>query len=331
MSIRPLVAALALALSHLPVPAIAQATAPLKKVTIGTIPVPDLVVLYLGVEKGYFAKRGLELDIVGVPGSQAAVSALVSEAIQFGIVDLVSGAIAQEKGVPVRWITTIHSNPSDAGMLFTGTFARPDAGIRTWADLAGKKVQVSCRKCGSELYLRAAIDRNGGDSSKVQMIVMPTADAVPALKQGNLDAMMANPGLVPIAQKEGFVLVGDHVAQTALGHPLGPIALNKTWADANVETVNAFVGGVEEAVAYAAAHPLEARKLLPKYYKLQVPDEAAAQKVPLATWTACFGLPAVKTMLDYAHRYRFVDKPVADPKSLFYANGAVQARACNSN
>ncbi|HEX8485351.1 ABC transporter substrate-binding protein [Sphingomonas sp.] len=299
-------------------------------VVVGLLPVPDLVALRLGEAKGFFAEQGIKVRFIDVPRGDAAVSALLSNTVHFANVDVVTGLIAREQQLPIQWVTTVHSSPDRADVAFQGVYVRPDSPIRRWADLAGRKVNTSCRKCGSELYLRGAVDRNGGDSARIQLVTMPTAQAVPALGRGQLDAASVSPGLVPKAEAAGFRKIGDPIAETALGHPLGPIAVNTVWADSHPRQLKAFIRAAEKSTIYAAEHPAEARAAMPRYFPQIVPDRQAAARVPLAAWSRCFQMDAIRSIADYTLRYGFTHTPVARLSDLFYSGHAIAPRTCRS-
>src|SRR4051794_37798647 len=54
------------------------------KVSVGVIPIIDVAPLYLGIAKGFFSKRGLEVKPVPAQGGAAIVPAVVSGSQQFG-------------------------------------------------------------------------------------------------------------------------------------------------------------------------------------------------------------------------------------------------------
>jgi NitT/TauT family transport system substrate-binding protein len=299
-----------------------------RTVTVGMLPVADLVVLHLGKAKGFFAQEGLDVRFVEVPRGDAAVSALLSNSVNVANVDIVTGLVARQQNLPIQWVTTVHSSPPSKDVPFAGTFVRADSPIRTWADLNGRRVSTSCRKCGTEVYLRGAVDLNGGDSATIDLITMPTAQAVQALGQGQVDAVPVSPGLIPKAIAAGYRSIGDHIAETALGHQLGPIAVNTVWADTHPKLLKAFIRGVNRSAEYASSHPDEARAAIPAHYPQAAPDAAAAAKIPLAVWSSCFRFSAFRSLAALSYNYGFIRKPVTNIDSLFYTRHSIRPRSC---
>lgn len=297
-------------------------------IVVGMLPVADLVVLRAGADKGFFVREGLNIHFVDVPRGDASVSALLSGSVNAANVDVVTGLVAQGRGLPIKWVATAHSSPATKDVPFAGTFVRTDSGIHKWADLNGKRIGVSCINCGTELYIRGAIDRNGGDSSTLKLFVMPTAQSLQLLGRGDLDAVPVSPGLVRRAVAFGYRTIGDHIAETALGHQLGPIAVNTLWADKHPELVKAFIRGVEASTQFASAHKDEMRELMPKYYPQMVPDRRAANSVPIPVWSSCFRMETVRSIADFSFRYGFIDRPVTDINSLFYTRNGIMPRTC---
>jgi NitT/TauT family transport system substrate-binding protein len=63
--------------------------------------------LYVAKDKGFFAKRGLDVSIVSTGGDDKTWAAVISESAQFGIADPTFIAIASQRGQPGKIIATI--------------------------------------------------------------------------------------------------------------------------------------------------------------------------------------------------------------------------------
>jgi NitT/TauT family transport system substrate-binding protein len=80
----------------------------LKKIKV-TIPVPGLVFLplYVGVEKGFFAKHGLDVEIISTSGDGPDVDALISGSVEFTVSTPNRLMTAYEQGKPLWGIMNL--------------------------------------------------------------------------------------------------------------------------------------------------------------------------------------------------------------------------------
>ena len=89
----------------------------------------------------------------------------------------------------LRGLTAIYSN-------YIQIVASADSGIRTLADLKGKRVSVGAARSGTELNARAVLKAAGlsyGDLSKVEYL--PFGESVELMKNRQLDATLQSAGL----------------------------------------------------------------------------------------------------------------------------------------
>lgn len=292
----------------------ADMPAEMTTVKVGIQPVSSMAYLRLGEEQGFFEKRNIKLEFVDIATADVGMTSLMSNAINFTSANPPVQATAVDKDLPVRWVVAGVTSPAEDNQT-DGIFVKPDSGIKSWADLTGRRVQVPCIKCISDLWVRLVVDADGGDSSKIEFVVLATADAPNALEQGTVDAISAFSALVPLVKAKGYFQVGDQIAETAFSQPINPFAVNTSWADDNKAVVRAFVGAASEAAEYADANIDEWRALLPKYYHEQIPDAEAAKKV-IAHWSDCFDRDAVQTLIDGVNEYGWVTDVSVD--DLFY-------------
>ena len=97
----------------------------------------SFVPLDIGIEKGFFARRGLEVENIGFAGSARLHQGLISDSIDIG---LGSGPELQflAKGEPVTAIANLAGPP-----LGLSVIALYDSPIKSVADLKGKNIGIS--------------------------------------------------------------------------------------------------------------------------------------------------------------------------------------------
>ena len=179
------VAAIAVGLTLQP-PAAATAD----KVRIGVIGILAEAGLYVGVERGFFAKEGLDVEFLKDVYGPDAFPALAT-----GQIDAVGGAFgpelinANQRGIKVRIAAGINSYVPgwDSGFLMVRKALIDQGAVKTVADLKGLKVAVSEPQPNLTDYFATRYLALGGVKlSEVQTVNIPFANMIAALKTGGV-------------------------------------------------------------------------------------------------------------------------------------------------
>ncbi|MQY02681.1 ABC transporter substrate-binding protein [Actinomadura macrotermitis] len=136
--------------------------------------------LWLGLAKGLFAKHGLEVKLVkfdtGIAESQALTGGSIDVAVMGAVL---SNFPARGQGK----VFLLNGVEYDTAQLWV----RKDSGIRSVADLAGKKVATTQGTTG-HVFLHTALKSEGVDPAKVTVVNSPMPAAVNALISGAVPA-----------------------------------------------------------------------------------------------------------------------------------------------
>jgi NitT/TauT family transport system substrate-binding protein len=148
---------------------------------------------YLGLQRGWFERAGIDLSIEDGNGSAATVQLVGAGLFDLGLHSLAPLAVARAKGVPVI---------SVAGFVRKGElgFLVPvESGWKTPKDLVGKKIVYSVASQEGP-FVRHFLRQNGVGDSEVELVNVdgPSRYAVYFTKQA--DALLTTvPGVMPIA------------------------------------------------------------------------------------------------------------------------------------
>ena len=146
---------------------------------------------FVGVEKGFFLKYGLDLKLKILGSGQEVAKAMQAGEIQFGAAAYSNHPIALERGFKAKMVVGVIG---DATALFydenLAVVARPGSGIRAPEDLAGKKVGLVVGGTGDE-YLRALLKKHHVPVERVQLLNVPAGNQFAALQNGTVDAVSA--------------------------------------------------------------------------------------------------------------------------------------------
>lgn len=137
---------------------------------------------YVAIEKGFFKKYGLDVEVVEFRGDNTHVKALLSGDIDMSInMGATEGIVGAAKKVPIKlWVV---ANPITPYHLI----ARREAGTTLQA-LAGKSVAVSGIGAISYHIPRIVMERSGVDPEKFKYVVVGSpADRFKAIVAGKVD------------------------------------------------------------------------------------------------------------------------------------------------
>ena len=143
----------------------------------------DSITPYVAVEKGFFKKYGLDVEVVEFRGDATHVKALLSGDIDVSInMGATEGIVSASKKAPIRlWVVTNPITPYHF-------VARKEAGTTLQA-LVGKSVAVSGIGAISYHIPRIVLERSGVDPEKFKYVAVGSpADRFKALVAAKVDA-----------------------------------------------------------------------------------------------------------------------------------------------
>jgi len=181
-----------------PIPsAVAKATCQTKKVTIA-VPVtpPNVVHLtpYLADAFGYFKDENLTVELIRFDGGVGSLRASASGAIDLAGTssEPVLDAIANGADVKI-----VYSYAPNVDVSFA-----VGPGIRTMADLKGKKIGVQEAGGFADVMSRIILKKAGIDAKDVQFVTTTTAGRVAALATGQTDTAVLHIDQIKTVQKQ---------------------------------------------------------------------------------------------------------------------------------
>ena len=186
MKIRRIAKALALILLSAAAAIAAVGPAEAQKIKLGSSLSPpslDSISPYVAIEKGFFKKYGLDVEVVEFRGDAVHVKALLSGDINLSInMGATEGIVSASKKAPIRlWVV---ANPITPYHFV----ARKEAGTTLQA-LVGKNVAVSGIGAISYHIPRIVLERSGIDPEKFKYVAVGSpADRFKALVAGKVDA-----------------------------------------------------------------------------------------------------------------------------------------------
>jgi NitT/TauT family transport system substrate-binding protein len=146
------------------------------------LPGGDKAIPYYGVQRGFFAKEGLDVTVQTARGSSEAITKIGT-----GAADVGSGGLAAllqakaETGVPVTAVLGIFTVQPDS------IFTAEGSGINSLKDVVGKKV-ATATFTSSNVIWPLVLSAVKVDPAKVTLIKVDPGALVPMLATGQVDA-----------------------------------------------------------------------------------------------------------------------------------------------
>lgn len=275
------------------------------KVSVGVIPLVDVAPLYLGIAKGFFAKHGLQVTPRPAVSGTAIIPAVLADEDQIGFSGVVSLLAARENGVPLRAVAAASSSTGDPARDINAVLVGKDSTLQRARDLEGRTVAINALNNIGDTTIRTAVQRDGGDPSKVNFVEMPFSDMPALLAAGKIDAAWESEPLMSVIKAQGGRALFDNLTAT---YPHLQIALYFTteqMLQKDPQMVQSFVAAMNESLEYATAHPAEARQIATTYTKI---TSAQAARVNLPAWPTTMDEKSATVVGDAARGYGTLTK-----------------------
>ncbi|TNC25065.1 ABC transporter substrate-binding protein [Amycolatopsis alkalitolerans] len=277
-------------------------------VQAGFIPVIDVAALYLGDKQGFFTSRGIKLNVNTAQGGAALVPPVVSGQYQFAFSNIVSVLSARAQGLPLKVIASGSNSTAVAGKDVSMIRVPENSTIKSPADLAGKKVSVNTLNNLLQMLGDVAVSAAGGDPASVKFVELPFPDAVTALGNGNVDAMVTAEPFDTIASKGTRVIASPYLDMAKTSLTTSVYFTSEQQLQQNPKLFTALKAAIDESLTYANAHPDQVRAQLPSFMKI---DPAVVGQVTLPTYAPGISKDSVDAFVKAAKRYNMVTADVS--------------------
>ena len=223
---------------------------------------PLYLPIFLANEAGYFAKRGVTVNI-SVLSATASAQALLS-----GQVDIYQGGTA-----------IIHANVAGSDLIYVGASVDRSAlvlfgqkGLTTFDSLRGKSVATTSVGAFGEIAVRKTAKEYGMEGGKDIKFLYHKGppEALSTFLLGNADGVIVTPPQSEMARSKGFPVIVDYYERGL--KIIGPgTGVARTFAQKNPNTLKIFLMGYLDAVKRANDDPAYASKILAQSSKITDP------------------------------------------------------------
>ena len=255
---------------------------PLTKVNIGyfdsTVSLPVLV----ADEKGFFEKRGIDVELFPLRTSDLVADALYSDQIDVAVSISNTVALASEQKSPDYLRAFTMYTASTDGHLFSYVLVNSDSPIDETADLNGKKIAIFPSSMATVLA-EIVFENMLGPDSEVELVKVSPLDWEQALATGKTDALLSYEPFGTMIIQSG---VGKIISEGAWEKyvmkniPVSVDTFSTKFYNEHPETAEAVKDALHEAGEFIINNDEEARKIMLERTKA-VADEEIAMKTPL--------------------------------------------------
>jgi NitT/TauT family transport system substrate-binding protein len=253
----------------------------LTKLKVGVLPISAMAPLYLGQERGIFARHGLDIEPVVAQSGAAIVPAVLSGDQQFGFANVVSLMVARDKGLPMKIVAQGSSSGPGPSQRFEAVIVKGDSPIRSPRDLEGKTMSVNALNDIGGVVISAALQKLGVDTRTIRFVEIGFPDANAALDAGRIDAAYQGEPFLRQALDSGdrAVLYQDPVLGRQVA--VADYFTSEQEQQQNPDVVRAFRAAMDESLEYANAHEDEAREITTRITSV---PESIAQRMVMPGW-----------------------------------------------
>jgi NitT/TauT family transport system substrate-binding protein len=232
--------------------------------------------LWVAQARGFYAKYGLDVDLLYISSGSLNVQALVGTTVQFAA----GGPAALEARLRGPKLLTI-ANPLT--VLASNLVALPE--IKSISDLKGKVGGISRFGSSTHQGLRYLFRANsmsvetdlkmlqlGGDSSRLA-----------ALKAGKIQYTFLGAAASEQARSQGLKILAT-AQKMGIPFPWTSVVVNEAWLETNRDIAYRYVKAVTEAIRFMKHNRAESERIIGKYMRVDDPRLAAVEydfNVPL--------------------------------------------------
>jgi len=239
------------------------------QISVGYIPVAEFIPNFVGVEKGFYAKYGLEVTLVPIPLASNVPAALLSGSVQIGMTTTPIFLQARENGIELAAISGFARDTRANPQL--SLLARKGSGIAQAKDLEGKKVAVPGLNSLFDTALKKWMIDKGADPKKVSFSEARMPTLADILRGGNVDAITIIDPYRTRALGDGTAdKVSDYFSEMMDNQILAFWIVAREWGDKNPSLVDAYRKAMTESIAFVLANAEEAQQIGAKNLKVPI-------------------------------------------------------------
>lgn len=232
---------------------------------------------YYAAYNNYYEEEGVNVTWVPLPSGSKIIEAVIAGEMDGGILGAVPSLVrVVSKDVPLKVVTVgvIETKEKPGDRLV----ALKKSGITKLEDLKGKKIAVHGFGTTLDMALRKALKQKGIDPVKdVTILQLKIQYMIPALENGDVDAVFIFPDYYPFVMNETLLLTPGDIFPD--GMPISVVFFTEDFIKQHPSEIRKFVKAYLKGIEWADKNPEKIADVYVKY--LGIPrDRAEKISVP---------------------------------------------------
>ncbi len=224
-------------------------------ITMGTQPWLGYGQWYVAEDQGFYADRGIEVELSSFNDDASVNAALVSKNLDMANVGAQAALQFIEQGLDVSIVLMLDS-ATEADAILSA-----DSAVDSVEDLKGKQVAFE-RGATSEILLAEALTEAGLDFSDIEAVEASADQVAPMLLAGQVDAGVTYEPYISEAVSADKGVESIATAGEFPGLITDVLVVRNEVLEERPEEVTEVLGAWDDAVAYYGEHTEEARAII---------------------------------------------------------------------
>lgn len=281
----------------------AQKASKVTNINIGYVPYANDSSLFLGMKKGFFRQRGLNVTVTPQATPLAVISSMESGQEQFGFVTSVILVNAVVQGTSIKCVANVDGNqtpnPKQDGTVLVSA---PHSGITSVKQLAGKTVGIVQLHSLNSLSIDLLAKKAGINPTSVKQLQIPFPQMPEALTTGKIDAAIIVSPFLQSALSNGAHAITHPEVDLFPGASTVCFAATSGYLKSHSGVAKSFAAAMAKSITYSKTHQREAAATLPQYHLATSVENALSEKLG-TDWSPAINLSSIayqeKVMKDY--------------------------------
>lgn len=235
---------------------------------VALVPVLTVAPLFVGINEGFFAEEGLDVQPQNVQGGQAVIAAALSGDVDLGFAAMQPAVLAVGSDVPVQAVVPGNVAASTVEAETNALMVSAGSDIQSLEDLPGKTVSTNAINALLHLLLQQQMVNAGLDPDSVNVVEIPFPEAPAALEQGTVDAVLVPEPFISILGTQGGRIVAPLSVGVSNGQTDSTYIAPVSALERDPELYRAFARAYTKAIEFIIDNPDAARATLTQFTEL---------------------------------------------------------------
>ncbi len=203
-----------------------------------------ILALWIGVERGFFAKHGVEVEVVDIRNGPLTIQALASDEVQVAYTVPSSVLSAAVGGMDIAFFAGLVNRP-DGDLIVT-----PE--IRAPRDLKGKRLGIQSVGGGVWSMTMLALENLGLEPTRDNITLITLGDQsvlARSFMAGKIDGTYLSYGYRPVLKETKHRLLLD-LGKSQIAYQGLALVAQRAYLRQNPRVVDALLQGITESVAF---------------------------------------------------------------------------------